>query len=206
MSPDVFVIGGGPAGATAAQLLASGDGPSTRARPTGPTEACRIAAGDRATARFSWSARSVDAAAFQSNTATSRDGAAVGAKRRPTPAFMCRAPFSTPCCATPRPPPAPGCRRVRAASRIRRAVVCPLMVTDGEVSGRSAHGARLLRTRRNRARTACAAATHVSHARNRRRMGIESWPADESTRTFVESYATGWAWSVPLSRRAVNAP
>jgi flavin-dependent dehydrogenase len=27
-----------------------------------------------------------------------------------------------------------------------------------------------------------------------------NWPADEQTRTFVESYRDGWAWSVPLSR------
>lgn len=27
-----------------------------------------------------------------------------------------------------------------------------------------------------------------------------SWPADERTRTFVESYRDGWAWSVPVSK------
>ncbi len=27
------------------------------------------------------------------------------------------------------------------------------------------------------------------------------WPADEASHTFVESYRDGWAWSVPLSRR-----
>jgi len=27
----------------------------------------------------------------------------------------------------------------------------------------------------------------------------DSWPGDEHTRTLVESYADGWAWSVPLS-------
>lgn len=28
----------------------------------------------------------------------------------------------------------------------------------------------------------------------------DGWPDDERTQTFVESYSTGWAWSVPLSR------
>ena len=28
----------------------------------------------------------------------------------------------------------------------------------------------------------------------------DDWPSDERMQTFVESYSTGWAWSVPLSR------
>jgi flavin-dependent dehydrogenase len=205
MSPDVFVIGGGPAGATAARLLA-GWGWSVQLahrQLDRPSLAESLPASTRKLLAFLGQLETVGSAPFHAN---SGNVACWGGDRRDTASpdagfHVSRASFDALLRQSARAAGVPiidaVVREVALGdpSRIRYTIAggqtreaAARMVLD--CSGRAGIVARQGCRRSDVPyRTLAIAAEWES----------SSWPAAESTRTVVESYDTGWAWSVPLS-------
>jgi flavin-dependent dehydrogenase len=205
MSPDVFVIGGGPAGATAARLLTRwGWSVQVAHRQVErPSLAESLPPSTRKLLSFLGQLDTVGSAPFHPN-----DGnvACWGGVRRDTPTadsgfHVSRASFDALLRQSAREAGVPiidGVVRdveIGDPSRIRYLTptgeareVRARMVLD--CSGRAGIVARRgFRRPETSYRTLALAAEWESTA----------WAAGESTRTVVESYDTGWAWSVPLS-------
>ena len=206
--PDVFIIGGGPAGATAARLLASWGWSvqvadrSTRAIAR-PSLAESLPPSTRKLLAFLGQLDVVDAAGFHPNHGNISRWADVShVTRTDAPGFhVSRAAFDR---VLRRPARAAGARFIDAV--VRRVdgtdpfrVCC---VTGGgeietrraryvlDCSGRAGVIARRgLRQVESRYRTIAIAAEWT----------CARWPAGEQAHTIVESYKDGWAWSVPLS-------
>jgi flavin-dependent dehydrogenase len=203
---DVLVIGGGPAGATAARLLASwGTRVTIVHRPTAShlTLAESLPASTRKLLRFLGRLDAVDAAGFYSNTGNVAEWA--GQSRvttSPDAGFhVPRADFD---------------RVLLDGARAAGARVVDAMVQGVErddpvcVKAFAIDG----RTIECRARYVldCSGRAGVIARRGLRRTTVryrtlaivaewqcDNWPEQERTSTTIESYADGWAWSVPLS-------
>jgi flavin-dependent dehydrogenase len=203
---DVLVIGGGPAGATAARLLASwGTRVTIVHRPTAShlTLAESLPASTRKLLKFLGQLDEIDAAGFYPNTGNFAEWA--GQSRvttSPDAGFhVPRADFDRVLLDGAR---AAGARVVDATvQRLERddPVCVTAMAADGgavecraryvlDCSGRAGVIARRgLRRAMVRYRTLAIVAEWE----------CRDWPAGERTYTTIESYADGWAWSVPLS-------
>jgi flavin-dependent dehydrogenase len=206
---DVLVVGAGPAGSTAAQLLASWGWSvvlvhRTATPPGRPSLAESLPASTRKLFVFLGQLDRIDAAGFHPNNGNVARWADASRITRSTDVgfHVPRSAFDQVLrdCA------------VAARARIVDAVVRrvepgdPPEVTyaggDGRIetcaarfvldcSGRAGIVARRgLRRADSRYRTLAIAAEWV----------CADWPADELTQTLVESYPDGWAWSVPLSK------
>ena len=203
---DVLVIGGGPAGSTAAQLLASwGRSVTIAHRPPASrlTLAESLPASTRKLLRFLGQLDRVDAAAFHPNTGNRAEWA--GASRATT---SVDAGFHVPREAFDRVlrdhAEDAGARVVDAT--IRRVATddptrASAMTTDGhpielraryvlDCSGRAG-----VIARHGRRRTDAPYRTLAIVAE----WECDDWPLEEHTCTTIESYSEGWAWSVPLS-------
>jgi len=205
MSPDVFVIGGGPAGATAARLLA-GWGWSVQLahrQLDRPSLAESLPASTRKLLAFLGQLDTVGSAPFHPN---SGNVACWGGERRDTASadtgfHVSRAAFDALLRQSARAAGVPivdaVVREVELGdpSRIR------YMVAGGEM--REAEAAMVLD---------CSGRAGIVARQGFRRADVAyrtlaiaaewesgDWPLAESSRTIVESYDTGWAWSVPLS-------
>ena len=208
LESDVLVIGGGPAGSTAAQLLASwGRSVTIVHRPTAShlTLAESLPASTRKLLRFLGQLDGVDAATFHPNTGNRAEWA--GASRATTSAD---AGFHVPREAFDHVlrdhAQAAGARIVDATVQ-RASVDDPTRVTGITPDGQAIeHRARYVLD--------CSGRTGVIARHGLRRTGApyrtlaivaewecDDWPADELTCTTIESYGDGWAWSVPLSAR-----
>ncbi|HEY2907630.1 MAG TPA: tryptophan 7-halogenase, partial [Vicinamibacterales bacterium] len=205
MSPDVFVIGGGPAGATAARLLA-GWGWSVQLahrQMDRPSLAESLPASTRKLLAFLGQLETVGSAPFQPN---SGNVACWGGERRDTASVdagfhVSRASFDA---------------LLRQSARAAGVPIVDAVVREVELGDPSrirymvAGG----QTREAEARMVldCSGRAGIVARQGFRRTDVayrtlaiaaewesSSWPAAESTRTVVESYGTGWAWSVPLS-------
>ena len=205
---DVLVIGGGPAGSTAAQLLASWGRSVTivhRPTPAHLTLAESLPASTRKLLRFLGQIDGVDAAGFYPNTGNRAEWAGAS---RVTPSagdgyHVPRAIFDR-------------VLRDTARSAGARVIDATVQRVDGDdpvrVTGTSSGG----RAIECRARYVldCSGRAGVIARRGRRRADTayrtlaivaewqcDGWPVDERTCTTIESYPDGWAWSVPLSAR-----
>jgi flavin-dependent dehydrogenase len=208
--PDVFIIGGGPAGATAARLLASwGWSVQVAHRSTSaisrPSLAESLPPSTRKLLAFLGQLDVVDAAGFHPNHGNIARWADVShVTQTDAPGFhVSRAAFDR---VLRRSARAAGARFVDAV--VRRVdgtdpvhVHCVTSGDEDEVdtcraqyvldcSGRAGviarHG---LRQVESRYRTIAIAAEWE----------CDRWPVSEQAHTIVESYKDGWAWSVPLS-------
>jgi flavin-dependent dehydrogenase len=206
---DVVVVGAGPAGSTAAQLLASWGWPVLLIhRPTPPARHPSLAESLPSSTRklfaFLGQLDRIEAAGFYPNEGNVVRWAEASRLTRSTDAgfHVARGAFDR------------LLRESAVAARVRvvNAVVRgvepgdPIAVTYAtddrrvhacttrfvlDCSGRSGVVARRgLRRADSRYRTLAIAAEWECW----------KWPADEETRTLVESYRDGWAWSVPLSK------
>lgn len=205
MSPDIFVIGGGPAGATAARLLANWGWSVQLAHRQidRPSLAESLPPSTRKLLAFLGQLETVGAAPFHPN-----DGnvASWGGANRDTPTVdsgfhVSRAAFDALLRQSAR---AAGVSILDAvvrqvdlgdAPRVRyqpsggdACEAVARMVLD--CSGRAGIVARRGFRRTNVSYRTLALAAEWE---------TKGWPAAESTRTVVESYENGWAWSVPLS-------
>ena len=204
-SCDVLVIGAGPAGSTAARLLASWGWSVTliHRAPAQPPLAESLPWSTRKLLRFLDQLDDVDAAGFHPNhgnvaqwAGASRDtrtadagfhvsrdqfdrvlrDAAISSRVRFVDAVVQRVEFGDPISVTYR-------THDDAATIHTRYVL--------DCSGRAGVVAR-----RGFRRTAAGYRTLAIAAE----WDCPDWPADEQTQTAIESYPGGWAWSVPLSR------
>jgi len=203
---DVLVVGAGPAGSTAAQLLASWGWSVVlvhRAAPGRPTLAESLPASARKLFAFLGQLDRIEAAGFHPNEGNVarwadasrvtrsadagfhvsrgafdqvlRDGA-VAARARVVDAVVRRVEPGDPVEVTFAAADHP-----LETCRARFVLDC-----SGRAGVVARHG---LRRADERYRTLAIAAE----------WDCPAWPADEHTRTLVESYRDGWAWSVPLS-------
>jgi flavin-dependent dehydrogenase len=203
---DVLVIGGGPAGSTVAQLLASwGRSVTIAHRPTAShlTLAESLPASTRKLLRFLGQLDRVDAAAFHPNTGNRAEWA--GASRATTSAD---AGFHVPREAFDR---VLRDHAEAAGARVIDATIQRVSTDDStRVSGITTDGSAIeLRARyvldcSGRAGVIARHGMRRSNAPYRTLAVVaewqsDEWPADEHTSTTIESYNEGWAWSVPLS-------
>jgi len=203
---DVLVIGGGPAGSTAAQLLASwGRSVTLVHRPTAShlTLAESLPASTRKLLTFLGQLERVDAARFHPNTGNRAEWA--GASRHTTSAdagyHVPREAFDRVLRDGAR---AAGARVIEA--RIQRVTdddpVQVRAVTSGAV--RIDHAARYLLDCSGRAGIVARRGLRRDHTAYRTlaivaEWASEQWAPEERTSTAIESFSDGWAWSVPLS-------
>lgn len=201
--PDVLVIGGGPAGATAARLLASWGWAVTIVHRSSsrPSLAESLPASTRKLLAFVGLLDEVEAAGFQPNHGnvgrwagtirdTQTDAAGFHVPRAAFDTLLRRAAQHAGASIVDGAVRAVSLGRepqVRvAAGAGDRALQAPLLL---DCSGRAGVVARGGFRRYAEYRTLAVAADWEADA----------WPAGDLSRTIVESYADGWAWSVPLS-------
>lgn len=203
---DVLVIGGGPAGATAAQLLASwGRSVTIVHRPTAAhlTLAESLPASTRKLLKFLGQLDRVDAAGFYPNTGNRADWAGVSRETTSAEAgyHVPREAFDRVLRGGARDA---GARLVEA--RIQRVVdddpARVRGITDG--AAKVEYGARYVLDCSGRAGVVARRGLRRDHTAYRTlaivaEWASESWAAEDRTRTTIESFADGWAWSVPLS-------
>jgi flavin-dependent dehydrogenase len=203
---DVAIIGGGPAGATAAALLASW-GRSVvivHGSSGAPSLAESLPVSTRKLLRFLGLLDLVDSAGFYPNHGNiSRwAGQEAVAGTKAAGYHVSRAAFD---------------RLLRRHARSRGARIVEgraRRVELGETATVECVGAGGRRTYRGRFVLDCSGRAGVVASRGLRRMHAgyrtlavaaewtcRNWPAQERTLTFVDSYSDGWAWSVPLSDR-----
>jgi len=203
---DVVVIGGGPAGATAAQLLASwGRSVTIIHRPAKShlTLAESLPASTRKLLKFLGQLDRIDAVGFHPNTGNRAEWA--GASRDTMSADAgYHVPRETFDQVLRDGAQAAGARIIEA--RIQR-------VTGDDpvrLRGVTAGGGRIDLSARYA--LDCTGRTGIVARRGLRRdhtvyrtlaivaeWASENWPADDRTSTTIESFRDGWAWSVPLS-------
>ena len=205
---DVLVIGGGPAGSTAAQLLASwGRSVTIAHRPPASrlTLAESLPASTRKLLRFLGQLDRVDAAAFHPNTGNRAEWA--GASRATTSED---AGFHVPREAFDR---VLRDHAEAAGARVVDATIQRVATDDPtRVSGMSTDGHAIELRARYVLDCSGRAGVIARHGMRRtdapyRTLAIvaewecDDWPPEEHTCTTIESYSEGWAWSVPLSAK-----
>jgi flavin-dependent dehydrogenase len=208
MSPEVFVIGGGPAGATAARLLAAWGWSVHLAhrQVERPSLAESLPPSTRKLLAFLGQLETVGAAPFHPNHGNVAHWAGAARDTPTTDAgfHVSRASFDALLRISAR----------EAGVTIIDAVVRSVQLGDApRVTYLSAAGDRVVsRDVAPRIVLDCSGRAGIVARRGFRRNDVPyrtlaiaaewestDWPGSESTRTMVESYGDGWAWSVPLS-------
>ena len=200
-----MVVGGGPAGAVAAGLLASwGRSVVVVHRDTGaPSLAESLPASTRKLLRFLGLLELVDAAGFHPNHGNISNWAGKEAVAATDVAgyHVSRAKFD---------------RLLRDHARSQGAIVIEGRTRRVDLANPvtvECVGATRPGSYRGRFVLDCSGRAGVIASRGLRRASAgyrtlavaaewdcEGWPSDERTHTFVDSYRDGWAWSVPISR------
>jgi flavin-dependent dehydrogenase len=202
---DIFVIGGGPAGATAARLLASWGWSvvlAHRAAPARQGLAESLPSSTRKLLAFLHLLAVVESGHFHPNSGNA--GAWAGAPRK--------TPSSAEGFHVPRPAFDALLRRESAAAgaRIVNGVVRrvqlgePHRIEYATDAGIAACTATMVLDCSGRAGIVARRGFRQADARYRTiaiaaEWDCPEWPVEEQTRTVIESYRCGWAWSVPLS-------
>jgi flavin-dependent dehydrogenase len=205
---DVVVVGAGPAGSTAAQLLASwGWSVILVHRPTAPGRpslAESLPASTRKLFAFLGQLEGIEAAGFYPNQGNvARWAEAPRVTRSPDAGFhVPRGPFDEVLRAGA---VAAGATKIDATVRA--------VELDGEATLTVADENRRVDLLRARMILDCSGRAGVVARRGLRRSDAPyrtlaiaaewetaAWPAEEHAQTLVESYPDGWAWSVPLSK------
>ena len=205
---DVFVIGGGPAGATAGRLLASWGWSvivAHRAAPARIGLAESLPASTRKLLAFLRLLDAVESGTFHPNTGNA--GAWAGASRQ-TPSsgegFHVRRPAFD--ALLRREALGAGARVVKAVVRRVDLARQPHRIEYATDEGVTTCAASMVLDCSGRAGIIARHGLRRTDARYRTMAIVAdwdcpSWPAGEQTRTVIDSYASGWAWSVPLSAR-----
>jgi flavin-dependent dehydrogenase len=204
-SCDVLVMGAGPAGSTAAQLLASWGWSVTLVHRAAahPALAESLPASTRKLLGFLGQLDRIDAARFHPNEGNVAQWAGATRTTRTTDAgfHVDRDRFDR------------VLRDAALAARVRLVEAAVQRVETGDpIRVTCATRANGLATIHARYVLDCSGRAGVMARRGLRRddsgyrtlavtaeWACPDWPADEHTRTVIESYRDGWAWSVPLS-------
>jgi flavin-dependent dehydrogenase len=203
-SSDVLVIGAGPAGSTAAQLLASWGRSVTLVHraPSQPALAESLPSSIRKLLHFLGQLARVDQAGFHLNEGNAAHWAGAERATRTGDAgyHVSRDRFDA------------VLREGAAAARVRIVDATVQRVEMGDPVRVTYAGAQGLASCRARYVLDCSGRTGIVARHGFRRADASyrtlaiaaewncpGWPADECTRTAIESYRDGWAWSVPLS-------
>jgi len=201
---DVAVIGAGPAGSTAAQLLASWGWQTVlvHRETSQPSLAESLPSSTRKLLAFLGQLSAVDAAGFHPNHGNvARWAEQSRATRTPDAGFhVSRSRFDE---VLRRTATSAGARRLDA---VVRSVDVGDRVRIGYVAGldRGEIDARVVLDCSGRAGVVARRAWRRADCRYRTlavaaEWECGAWPREERTQTLVESFADGWAWSVPLS-------